>query len=234
VFHAPRDFTEPEAAEIINIALATKASDVLHDLALHVVYYALFREREPEAPARFDSTEFLAILREQIRHGAPAMKSSLMWHFWKIIEQNHLTYAEIREFIDLALAEPFVPAADAYLDLIIPELAKRDGAEARRLASIGLERIETYLAAGGQGDIWIAWTNEVLSLYADHPDELASLVATLAKLWQRGIYVGDLPTIVLSYRGIRDPERREELGKQFRAIYAEIRKAYPKLPELPS
>jgi len=48
-----------------------------------------------------------------------------MWHLWKIIEQNHLPYAEIREFIDLALAEPFVLGADHYLDLIIPEVAKR-------------------------------------------------------------------------------------------------------------
>ena len=60
VFYAPRDFTEAEAAEIIKIALATNASDVLHDVALYIIYYALFREREPSAPAKFDSSPFLA------------------------------------------------------------------------------------------------------------------------------------------------------------------------------
>ena len=52
---------------------------------------------------------------------------------------------------------------------------------------------------------------------ADHPDELVSLVETLARLWHRGICVGDLPTIVLSCRGIRDPERRQELESRFLA-----------------
>jgi len=233
VFDAPRDFTEGEAAEIIKIALATNAGDVLHDVAHQIIYYALFREREPAAP-KFDSSQFLAILRNQIRHGAPALKSSLMWHFWKIIEQNHLPYADIWEFIDLALAEPFAPGADRYLDLIIPELAKRDAAEARRLASIELERVEAYLEAGGRGDIWIAWTNDVLPLYADHPDELVSLVEALARLWHRGLFVGDPLAIALSYQVIRDPERRRELESQFRAMHAEMRNAQPRLPELPS
>lgn len=233
VVDAPRDFTEVEAAEIIEIALATNASDVLHDVAVYVIYYALFREREPAARAKFDSAKFLAILRAQIRQGASAMKSSLMWHFWKIIEQNHLPYADIREFIDLAMAEPFTPGADRHLDLIIPELVKRDAAEARRLALIELARIEAHLAAGGGGDIWIAWANDVLPLYADHPDELVSLVESLARLWYRGLFVGELPTIALSYQVIRDPERRQALESRFRALYAEMRRAQPKLPELP-
>jgi hypothetical protein len=234
VFYAPRDFTEAEAAEIIKIALATNASDVLHDVALYIIYYALFREREPSAPAKFDSSPFLAILRDHIRHGAPAIKSSLMWHFWKIVEEKHLAYADIREFVDLALAEPFAPGADRHLDLIIPELVKRDAAEARRIVSIELGRIEAYLAAGGRGDVWIEWTDKVLPLYADHPDELASLVKALARLWHRGVFVGDPREIVLSYQVIRDPERRREIELQFRAIYTEMRQAEPKLAELPS
>jgi hypothetical protein len=143
-------------------------------------------------------------------------------------------YADIREFIGLALVEPFAPGTDRWLDLLIPELAKRDPAEARRLAAIEVQRIEGFLKGGGCGDIWIAWTDNVLPLYADHPDELVSLVETLVRLWYRGIYVGDLPAIVLSYQVIRDNQRRRELESRMRAIYGEMRKAQPRLPELPS
>ena len=234
VFDAPRDLTETEAAEVIDIALATNARDVLHDLALYVIYYALLRDRETGAPSAFDCSQFVAILREQVHHGAPAMKSSLMWHFWKIVEQDHLPYAEIRPFSDLALAEPFTPGMDQWLDLLIPELAKRDPAEARRLAAIELQQLEAFLEAGGRGDIWIAWTDSVLPLYADHPDELAALVEALARLWHRGMYVGEPRAIALSYQVIRDPERRREVESRVRALYAEMRRAQPRLPELPS
>lgn len=233
VFDAPRDFSEAEAEEISRIGLATGSDDVLDDVAAYIIYYALFRDQEaPPAPS-FDSSRFGQILREQLVNGAHSTRSSLMWHLWKVIEQENLPYGRIQEFIDLGLAQPFEPGADRSFDLIIPELAKRNPGEARRVVSAELHRIEKYVEAGGAGQIWISWVEEMLPVYADHPGELVDIAARLERLWHRGDFVGDVATLARAFRLIQDAERRSEVEAHLKSMYARMRAAEPRLRELP-
>ncbi|MGH9459648.1 MAG: hypothetical protein ACRD1X_00375 [Vicinamibacteria bacterium] len=232
VFNQPRDLNEEEAHLLLTVGLATRHPDVLHDLALYLVQYALFRHRQcPEAGA-FDRSRFVELLREQVATGEPAMKSSLMWHFLKILETNQLPYEELREFVDIWLGQPFESGMEHSLGLVFREIARRNGEEAIRIATAELDRIERYLDGGGRPDIWIPWVDEIPPLFAERPDELMRMATQLAGLWHKGVFVAEVTNLAHAYRFIRDPVKKAEIRQQLRAVYEAMRAVAPRLPAL--
>ena len=233
VFSAPRDLSEDEAEEMIRIGLATNADYVLDDSAFYLICYALFRHRQSPTFGQFDSARLAALLREQLVAGAPATRGALLWHIGKIIEQDALGYGDLDEFVDLAFEPPYDPRTEHADAQIISELAKRANAEAQRLAARQVARMERYVASPGHEPIWITWTDDVLPIYADAPDELLALAAGLERLWVRGAFIGDEQTVVQASRVIRDFRRRNDVERSFREMYCRMRAIAPGLPELP-
>ena len=157
------------------------------------------------------------------------MKSSLMWHFWKTFETNQLAYEELREFVDIWLAQPFEPGMERSLGLLFKEIVRRNGDDAIRIAVRELDRIERYLDAGGRPEIWIPWVDEILPRFAERPDELMRMATQLARLWHKGVFIGEVTNLVRAYRFIQEPSKRTEVSRHLRMLYDGMGAVAPRL-----
>ena len=87
-----------------------------------------------------------------------------------------------------------------------------------------------YAASPGHEQVWISWVDEVLPLYADHPDELLALTAGLERLWFEGAFIGDVLAIAQASRVVRDPRLRSEVEHALREMHGRMRAVQPRLP----
>lgn len=236
VLNRNRDLNELEAEEILRLFIATEQSDVLHDLAAYVVYFALFREKDSQYyGGQFNSEKFVELLKEQIRDGADAMSSSLAWHLWKLLTDKVLPYEVIKEYIPIFLEGKYSASAMSKLALIIEELAKIAPPDAATLYEHALEKLDEHLKnKPGEGhQHWINGTEEVLPILAQEPERLISVIGRLKDMWMRKVqmYVGNIQTIFESYMLV--PEKsKAETKVALKAMYDEMKAVHPPLQEV--
>jgi len=231
VFDKFRDLNESEAEEVLRVLIATEQDDVLHDLAALVPYFALFRKDDFPAKGEFNPDAFIGILKEQIVHGKPAMKSSLTWHFWKMLEQKTLPYEQIREYILLFWENGYDSSVASMFGLVFEQLAALAPEDAKNLfekmIALLKERLKTDPEEKHQA--WINGTEEVVALLATEPERLLSLVENLKDIWlTTRVYIGNITTIFGSYRTV-PPEHRERIKMELRTMYDEMKGVYDPL-----
>ena len=236
VFNINRDLDEAEAEEILNLFLETKDDGVYHDLAAFVVYFALFREKDSQYyGGKFNPNKFVALLKEQIRNGAPSIGNSIAWHLWKILTDKVLPYEAIKEYLPLFLEGKYASDAMNKLALIIEELSKIAPDDAVILYERGLKALEDHLKTKPKDGYqsWINGTEKVLPLLAKEPRRLVEVVARLKRIWMSGmrIYIGNIATIFGSYQLVPN-KQKEETKQLLKNIYDEMKAVHPPLQEV--
>ncbi len=236
VFNRNRDWNEEEAEEMLKLFLQTKHDDVLHDLAALIVYFAFFRENDSQYyGGTFNSEKFVALLKEQIKNGGDAMSGSLAWHLWKLLTDKVLPYEAIKEYLPLFLEGDYSKNAMSRLALIFEELARVAPQDAVMLYESAINSLGDYLETKSEGSYqhWINGTEEMIPILAEEPRRLIRVVERLKNIWMNGMqtYIGDIQTIFGSYELVPS-ENKEEAKLVLKAMYDEMKVAYPSLQEV--
>ncbi|MFA5793353.1 MAG: hypothetical protein WC897_05860 [Candidatus Gracilibacteria bacterium] len=236
VFNSVRDLNEGEAEEILNLFLATKNDDVLHDLAAFVVYFALFREKDSQYyGGQFNPNKFVALLKEQIKNGDSSMRGSLAWHLWKLLTDKILPYEAIKEYLPLFLEGKYASEAMSKLALIFEELSKIAPDDAVVLYERALESLEVYLKTKPEDGYqnWINGTEEMLPILAKESKRLITVIGRLKNIWmmRTQIYIGNIQTIFGSYELVSS-EHKEEVRTTLKVMYDEMKSVYPPLQKV--
>ncbi|MCX6788932.1 MAG: hypothetical protein NTZ36_03595 [Candidatus Jorgensenbacteria bacterium] len=225
IFDKFRDLNEAEAEEVLRVLIATDQDDVLHDLAALVPYFAIFRKNDFPDNGTFNPDVFVKILKDQIINGKSSMKSSMAWHFWKMLEQNTLPYEEIREYILLFWRNGYDSSVASTFGLIFEQLVRVAPEDAKDL----FEKMIVLLKARLKDDpeekhqAWINGTEEVLATLVTEPDRLLSLVTKLKDIWMiGGMYIGDIPSIFESYQHVPTKDK-ERVRSELKTMYDEMK-----------
>ena len=236
IFNKVRDLNEDEAEEMLNLFLETNDDEVYNNLAAFVVYFALFREADSQYyGGKFNPDKFIALLKEQIKNGAPSISGSIAWHLWKILTDKVLPYEAIKEYLPLFLEGKYASGAMTKLALIIEELSKTVPDDAAVLYERAVESLENYLKTKPKDgyQYYIEGTEEVLPILAKEPKRLLAAVGRLKNIWmaEKQIYVGNIATIFSTYQLV-PAEHKEETKKALKVIYDEMKTANPLLQEV--
>lgn len=231
IFDRFRDLNEQEAEEVIRALIATEQDDVLHDLAALIPYFALFRKNDFPDEGSFNPDTFIEILKNQIVSGRPAMKSSLTWHFWKMLEQNTLPYEQIREYILLFWENGYDTSVASMFGLVFEQLAVIAPDDAKNLFEKMIDLLGVRLKEDPEErhQAWINATEEIVALLATEPNRLLKLVDKLKNIWLMGrVYFGDIATIFGSYQKVA-PENKERVKVELIKIYEEMKASHPQI-----
>ncbi|MDB5204920.1 MAG: hypothetical protein JWP09_948 [Candidatus Taylorbacteria bacterium] len=225
IFLMFRDLTEAEAEEVLHACIATEHDDVLHDLAALIPYFALFRKNDFPRMGTFNPRVFEAILKDQIANGKPALKSSLTWHFWKMLEEKMLPYDQIREYVLLFWANGYDSDIASMFGLVFEQLAIIAPEDAKDLFEKMAELLKIRLKDHPEErhQAWVNGTEEIVALLTNEPDRLLKLVNNLKKIWLvGGTYIGDIPKIFESYAQVPE-EDKERVKTELKKLYDEMR-----------
>lgn len=236
VFNDVRDLNEHEAEEFISLFLETKDDKVLHNLAPFVAYFAFFREQDSQYyGGNFNQKKFIEILKDQIINGESAMRSSLSWHFWKMLSDKILPWEKIRDYVLLFFEGKHDRSMEPKLGLIVEELFKTNPEEAAMLHEKILSSLENQLENYPEEphEYFISGTEEVVSFLAREPQKLLDIVGRLAVVWrkEKQFYIGDIATIFGSFRLVEE-NRREEIKNSLKKLYDEMKSAQPYLKDI--
>ncbi len=96
------DLTPSEAEEVLRIFLDMPSRDASQLLSFLLISYAVFRQRETRF-GTFDSKNFASLLLNQVVHGIPAIRSSILWRIHGILDERP---AEATALLPYAAAFP--------------------------------------------------------------------------------------------------------------------------------
>ena len=233
VFEHMRGLTESEAKTVLNTFLATQADYILHDVAVLVIYFALFREHDFKEDPPFEARDFVELLKQQISLGKPSMRSSLAWHFWNCLKNKHLTPEEVKEYLLMFWEQPYDQNLASMFDLIFDELAELSPPDACEVFEQMIERLKELGESNREAlrDVWIHTTGELMGCLAQFPARLVRIVNMLVDVWKNGGAVYNLVEVLESYRHIEAPGK-DLVKTELMRLYREIKDLKPEFPEI--
>ncbi|HTS38879.1 MAG TPA: hypothetical protein VMH04_24605 [Candidatus Solibacter sp.] len=232
VFNSLRDVDETEAEEILTRFLATRQEYVLHNLAALVVFFALFRDSHWQNEARFDRQKFVEILKQQIVRGDSSIRASIAWHLWKILQDKHLPYREVKEYFPLFWDGAYDSHVISMCAIAIEGLSTIAPSDALELFKRMVRKTLDNISQSAGRNFWLSSAEKMIPLFAQQPDDLVAIVSDLRDLWIKGAYIGDPTVIFMSFTQV-DPARRDEVRRKFQAIHAEMKAVHPRLADVP-
>ena len=231
VFNSLRDVSEAEAEEILQRFLATRQDDVLHNLAALVVFFALFRDTHWHDDPPFDRRKFVEILKGQIIGGDGSIRAAIAWHLWKIVQEKHLPYAEVREYFPMFWNGAYDSHVASMCAIALEELAALAPDDGIVLFNRMVRSTLDYVNGNPPRTPWLYGTEKMMLLLARRPDDLAAVLPDLGGLWMKGVYIGDLTVIFQSFRLV-DTARRNEIKQRLQGLHAEMKGVHPQLVDV--
>lgn len=232
VFKFFGELTDNEAEEVLKVLISTQESYILHELPHLLIYYRFFRVQDFPERGYFDVSKFETILRNQIQFGKGTIKSSLVWHFWNILNKERLSYDEVREYIFLFWENGYDPDVASMFSLLFEELLKVAPEDAKYLFHKVVDLLQKYLTERPYEphQAYINGTEEVIQLLASEPEVLIQVIDRLKDISHNGVYIGDLTKIFESYKLVAGEDKvrvRNELKRIYVEIKAEYANVYP-------
>ncbi|MEO6543663.1 MAG: hypothetical protein ABIP05_06410, partial [Nitrospiraceae bacterium] len=233
VFENMRGLTESEAKTVLSAFIATQADYILHDVAVLVIYFALFREHDFKEDPPFVALDFVELLKQQISFGKPSMRSSLAWHFWNCLKSKHLTQEQVKEYLRLFWEQPYDQNLASMFDLLLEELAELSPPDACELFEQMIERLKELGESNKESlrGSWIHITGELIRCFAQFPTKLVRTVSILVDIWKNGGFVHELVEVLESYRLLEAPEK-DSVKTELMRLYREIKDLKPEFPEI--
>ena len=231
MFDKLRDLNEAEAEEVLSAFVSIDDSDVLHDLAALLPYFALFRKGDFPEESPFNPSASITLLKEQIVNGKTALKSSLAWHFWKMLEEKSIPYKDIREYMLLFWGNEYDPSTAHMFGLIIRQLADISPGDAKDFFEKIANLLKEYLLKHPEErhQVWLDDTDHALILFVSEPNRLLRLIGTLKDIWMvGGTYIGNMSLIFGSHEKVPGGDK-ERVKFELKRMYDEMKTVQPLL-----
>jgi len=233
VFGNYRDLTAQEAFEVLSVLLDANADYLDRELAALLMYFAFFRKHHYEDLGDFDPTPFENLLQQQIRRGSNSIRSSLAWHFWKVLEQDAIHFAEIEEYLPLFWESRYDDGAASMFGLLYEQTSRKAPDATIILFELMIDRLADKLAnaAENNGTHWVSGGEHVYPLLHRDPKRLIRVAKTLKTIAFLGCHVTDLRMLFGEFRNV-DMTAREYTKSALQQIHAEIKSLNPAYPDV--
>lgn len=233
VFAYYKDLSTNEAIEVLDALRVTEESAGLF------LYYGIYRGKHyQDQKIEFNAQKLEKKLKNLIKSKAnkdQALKINLVWHFWKLLDENPNEFDKLKEWISLFLKLPYEPEIYGNLlriiedwivkkpDIVIPwyktlisNIAKEADTE---------EKARNFRPTTKTGEV-------LTELAKKQPNELEGIVKKLVKLWKLGAFIGSPKEIFGSYGAIQDEDLRGKTETRFKKWYREMKKMNPKIEKI--
>ncbi|MEK7106519.1 MAG: hypothetical protein AAB895_04165, partial [Patescibacteria group bacterium] len=235
VFDKMRLLSENDALSVLDKFLFSKDNDfhpyyVTEKIAPALIYFAEYRK---DANDSFNDKKFVDLLIKVISTAEPALKSTIVWHIWKTIEENPENYERLKKYIARLFQGDFAHESVGQYDLLVEKIIKispSEGVELFKKELAYIERSLSNIPPEPGGIIWFHNAEEAIEKVAElDPDFLPKLMTILKDIYLRNGYIGDVKRIFSSYK--KAPvERQNDLEGHFKLIYEQMRGGYGRLP----
>jgi hypothetical protein len=237
---APLRFLTGDQAEYVLKTFLYEVSEkfrpdyVLHNIVPLLIYYAVFRKR---VDVNFNDEKFKTLLREVIKTSTPRTKTTIIWHFWKTIENSPENYAALKVYMPLFFEGEFHSEPLGQYDFLVSKVLQINPQEGVKVFKHQINFIKGYLVSGKakrqEGmPIWFYQVEDHLEQVAEHdPEFLVEALIVLAAIYRLGGYIGDTSRIFTTYK--KAPSKSQELlKKQSLELYEGLKVYNPHLPPL--
>ena len=237
VFEKLRFISEEQAMYILRSFLYEKDKTfypdyVTHNIAPVLIFFSEFRkDHTPE----FKNEPFQELLRKVIVSAPPRLKTTLVWHFWKTIENDPKTYSRLKSYIPLLFQGPFQEEPLGQYEFLIEKILPQSPADAVEFFKLEIGYLRRAIAEQLQRDDWTIWFHhpeDIIDAVAQHdPNSLPEILSVLRDISLKRGYVGDVSKIFASYKKA-PKERQDQLSKEIVPMYESLRYHDPNLPPL--
>lgn len=204
-------------------------SYVLRDTSALLIFYAEFRTQVNDG---FDATYFKQLLRDCLAHAPSEFRSSIIWHFWKTIEEDHANIERLKVYIPDFFQGEFDNHFVQQLSLFTEHVLKAD-------VDVG---IETYVMLvdyvlekmnHGHGVLWFLDMDRILPLIGENkPDAYINSLRKLKELLLRkNVFIADYQAVFTAYSSL-PAARRKQVKEEAQTIYKELQKVKADAPDL--
>ncbi len=227
-FGGLRLLSEDEAFLMLNTFLYEEGTKfnpyyVLDNVAPLLIYYAEYRK---DANDGFNEQRFADLLNQVLLTAEPVMKSTIVWHIWKTIDENPVNYARLKKYINQLFQGDFSEESLGQYDILIEKVLKnspKDGVELFKRELNFINRSLNKIPAEPGGRIWFHYAEEAVEKVAElDPNSLPLLVGILKEIYLKNGYVGDIQRILAAYK--KAPvELQKKLEDEIKYIADEIK-----------
>jgi hypothetical protein len=174
---------------------------VLENLPALIIYYAEFRVKRDYS---FNSQPFIILLQECLRQGSARFKTTIIWNFWKFLEEvkdgdKKIILKKFVGYISICFDSTFEYELVDQIYLFLDKIFFIDKQESIEL----FQKMVDYIKKGvsNKHSIWLSSTSSFLPKVAQYsPNELIECINLLVDLHKSyGVYVGDFKEIFNSY-----------------------------------
>lgn len=228
VFEKLRFLSEEQAMYVLRSFLYQKNDEfypdyVTHNIAPVLIFFAEFRkDHTPE----FNSKPFQELLAKVIRTSSSRLKSTLVWHFWKTIENDPKTYPRFKPYIPLLFEGDFQQEPLGQYEFLIEKILLQSPVDAVEYFKLELGYLKRALAKKLEHEDWTLWFHhpeDIIDAVAEHdPHSLPAMLNVLKDIALRRGYVGDITKIFSSYKKAR-PDLQEQLSREITPMYEILR-----------
>jgi hypothetical protein len=231
VFTYYKDLSTKEAIRILDALKITEESASLF------MYYGIYRKNHyTDQKTNFNSKKLENKLRKLIQSKTKkdeSLKAGIIWHFWKILNENSEEFSNIKNWIFLTLKQSSKNKM-VYSNLlrIIEDWIEKEPNTCiiwfNRLITIAARENNTNKKAR---NFWLTTnTGKLLQITARHnPKKIIGIVKKIVRLWKLGSFVGSPKEIFESFEVISNIKLKNSVKKQFKVWYKEMKKINPKL-----
>ncbi len=235
VFAYYKDLSTKEAEKVLDALKITEESAGLF------IYFGIFRQRHyKNQPIEFDGKKLERKLKEVLENNEESrqkLKASIVWHLWKILNENRNEFETIKPYIDLLLKQPY--QKDIYDDIerIIGDWIKDKPDICIQWYKQMLSKISEFLKKKKrvqlQDGLWLTHTEEIIEALAIYnPNELLEAMEKLVSFWKKGIFIGSPKRLFESFRLIPNEEQRADVKGKFKIWYSSMSKLNPKIEKV--
>jgi hypothetical protein len=242
VFDRMRFLAEEEAMYILKNFLYDKDNEyypdyVTHNVAPLLIFFAEFRSESFSnfSLPPFNPAAFVTLLKDVIKSAPPLLKTTLVWHFWKTIEDNPKTYKNLKKYIPLFFEGEFQEEPLSQYEFLAEKVLVQSPEEAVWIFKQEISYLRRALEKQIGRDDWTIWFHnpeDIIDAVAQHePESLTEVLTVLRDISQKRGYIGDLTKIFSSFKKA-PTELQERLSKEIAPLYESLRFHNPGLPPL--
>ncbi len=195
VFDKLRFIDEAQAKEMLTIfCYDSKGSIHPEYLTSHVVPLALFfAEFRKKFDTNFDDEWFKLFLEKYIRDSKdPHLKSTLIWHTWRIIEDDPSDYNRVKRYIPLFFDNFANDEPVGQFEFLINAVLRASFLEGIQLYEKFLSELNHKLPFINDQRFYFTHTEEIIRQINNiEPSRLSKIFGMLRQLKMQGCYIGD-------------------------------------------
>lgn len=225
VFDKARFLSEEKAMVVIKGLLYDNENKIYPDyvttnMAPLLMYYAEFAK---DQNLKFKNEQFQALLKDVIIKASARLKSTIIWHTWKTIDDSKDTYARFKPYISLFFEGDFQQEILSQSEFLIEKILQISPQDAVKLFITEINYIKRgLLILPPNHQIWFHNAEELVEKVAElEPERLPDILWTLKEVSRRTGWIGDIQRIFSSFKKA-SPALQQKLAEEIKPLYEEL------------